>query len=220
MVEYQSATKFIRHMTVFRKPLSVGQVAKICRVSKKTVLNWIYRNALKAFTTYGGHYRVWPGDLKSFLVKARMDIPFEYIDERQTTFLIVDDDPAYTYVLKDVLLAEFPHADVLATDDGYEALLLIGERKPQMIVLDLKMPKIDGFHFLELLRERKRDHTMKIVVLSAYLDDEARVKLQDSSVDAAFDKIEDIKEILQTMTKLLESNSHHQANNHSLTSAV
>jgi excisionase family DNA binding protein len=62
---------------IYRKPLSVGQVAEICRVSKKTVLNWIYDGALKAFTTYGGHYRVWPVNIKKFLDQTRMDIPFD-----------------------------------------------------------------------------------------------------------------------------------------------
>jgi excisionase family DNA binding protein len=209
-------------MMVFRKPLSVGQAAKICRVSKKTVLNWIYRDALKAFTTYGGHYRIWPGDLKSFLTKSKMDIPFEYIDERQTSFLIVDDDPTYSFMLKEALLADFPQADVLVTDDGYEALLLVGERKPQIIILDLRMPKLDGFHFLELLKERKKDSTMKVLVVSGYLDDEARERLSHNDVDGAFDKVSDINEIMLTLRRLLESNhrGNGTTNQASLTRAI
>jgi len=206
MVEYQRDSKVLRHMMVFRKPLSVGQAAKICRVSKKTVLNWIYRDALKAFTTFGGHYRIWPGDLKAFLVKSRMDIPFEYIDERQTSFLIVDDDPTYSFMLKEALLADFPQADVLVTDDGYEALLLVGERKPQIVILDLRMPKIDGFHFLELLKERKKDSTMRVVVVSAYLNDDSRQRLQFNDVDGAYDKVDDISELMQALRRLLETN--------------
>ena len=81
MVEYRQSPNGLKFSTVYRKPLSVGMVAKVCRVSKKTVLNWIYRDAMKAFTTYGGHYRIWPGDLKKFLAKAGIDVPFQFVDE-------------------------------------------------------------------------------------------------------------------------------------------
>ena len=75
MVEYRHSPNGLKLATVYRKPMSVGLVAKVCRVSKKTVLNWIYRDALKAFTTYGGHYRIWPGDLKEFILACHENNP-------------------------------------------------------------------------------------------------------------------------------------------------
>lgn len=203
MVEYRQNYTALKLSGVHRKPLNVGLVAKICRVSKKTVLNWIYKDALKAFTTFGGHYRVWPGDLKEFLVKSGIDVPFQYVDERKTTFLIVDDDPAYSTLLKESLCGRFPHADVVMTDDGYEALLLIGERKPQLLLLDLRMPKLDGFQVLELLGQRKKDQSMKIVIMSAYLDEETRAKLKGYEVDQAWDKSENMSHVLTMLEKTL-----------------
>jgi len=154
MVEYRQSPNGLKLATVYRKPLNVGLVAKICQVSKKTVLNWIYRDALKAFTTYGGHYRIWPGELKEFIRKSGLDVQFNFVDERQTTYLIVDDDDSYSLMLKETICSEFPDANVIITDDGYEALLLIGEKKPNVVLLDLRMPKIDGFQVLELLKSR------------------------------------------------------------------
>ena len=103
MVEYRQSPTGLKSAVVYRKPLNVGLVAKICQVSKKTVLNWIYRDALKAFTTYGGHYRVWPGDLREFIVRSGLDVPFNCVDERQTLFLIVDDDREFRSELKELL---------------------------------------------------------------------------------------------------------------------
>ncbi|HEV8537529.1 MAG TPA: response regulator [Bacteroidota bacterium] len=191
--------------TVYRKPLNVGLVAKICRVSKKTVLNWIYKDALRAFTTFGGHYRVWPGDLKKFLAQAGLDVPFQCVDERQTTFLIVDDDPTYKLILKEAILSRFPEADVIMTDDGYEALLLIGERKPDVVMLDLRMPKVDGFQVLELLRSRKKDNSMKVIVLSAYIDSEAQERLKHTITDEVWEKRKDSSELLDSLAEMLES---------------
>lgn len=205
MVEYRQSPSGLKSSTVYRKPLNVGLVAKICRMSKKTVLNWIYKDALKAFTTYGGHYRVWPGDLKKFLVKAGMDVPFQYVDDRQITFLIVDDDPAYKMLLKEAILLRFQEADVITTDDGYEALLLIGERKPNFVMLDLRMPKVDGYQVLELLRSRNKDNLMKVVVLSAYIDDEAQDRLSHSVADVIWEKRKDISELLESLQEMMES---------------
>ena len=219
MVEYRQNLNGIKQSMVHRKPLSVGQAAKVCRVSKKTVLNWIYRDALKAFTTFGGHYRIWPGDLKKFLGTAGMDIPFQYVDDRQTTFLLVDDDPAYTLLLKEAICTQFENADILTSDDGYEALLLIGERKPHVVLLDFKMPKIDGFQVLELLKSRKKDNAMKIVVLSAYVDSQVRQRLNGTVADLVLEKGRGVHEILSSLTELLESN-HRPVPAQSLSHAV
>lgn len=191
----------------YKKPLGVGQVAAICRVSKKTVLNWIYEGALKAFTTYGGHYRVWPVNLKKFLDTAGMDIPFEFVDDTSTHILIIDDERPYSQMLKSVINAELPHVEITTTDEGFEGLLLIGEIKPQLLILDLKMPKIDGMGVLELLRKRKTDHDMKILVISGYLDDQTREQLSKTSADAVLDKLSDISHLVKTVAALLRSES-------------
>jgi excisionase family DNA binding protein len=185
--------------------LSVGQVATICRVSKKTVLNWIYEGALKAFTTYGGHYRVWPVNLKRFLASSGMDIPFEFIDETSTHILIIDDERPYAQMLKSVITAELPNTEITTTDDGFEGLLLIGEMKPQLVILDLKMRKLDGFEVLELLRKRKTDHDMKILVISDYLNEETRERLAMTAADAVLDKLADISLLVKTITALVRA---------------
>ena len=59
------------------KPLTTGEIARICQVSQATVLNWIHDRGLIAFTTAGGHHRVLPADLQEFAARYRMpiDIP-------------------------------------------------------------------------------------------------------------------------------------------------
>ncbi|MBI4546673.1 MAG: response regulator [Ignavibacteriae bacterium] len=221
MVEYRQSPNGLKFATVYRKPMNVGLVAKICRVSKKTVLNWIYKGALKAFTTYGGHYRIWPGDLKKFLDKAGIDVPFQYVDERQSTFLIVDDDATFTMLLKEAICSEFPDADVITTDDGYEAMLLIGERKPKVVILDLRMPKVDGFQVLELLKPRKKDNAMKVVVLSAFIDPAIRERLRATVTDVVWEKSRDVRDFLQALKEMLDDvSASRKRTAHHLSSAV
>jgi len=189
----------------YKKPLTVGQVAEICRVSKKTVLNWIYDGGLKAFTTYGGHYRVWPANMRRFLDSAGMDIPFDYIDDRTTQILVIDDDHDYSQMLKSAINAELPNVEITVTDDGYEGLMLIGEIRPQLVILDIKMPKLDGFQVLELLKNRKTDHDMKVLVVSGYLDQETRNQLSKTVADYSLDKLSDINVLIKTIVAIVRS---------------
>ncbi len=189
----------------YKKPLGVGQVATVCTVSKKTVLNWIYEGALKAFTTYGGHYRIWPVNLKKFLDSSGMDIPFEYVDETATHVLIIDDEKPYAQMLKSVISAELPSVEITTTDDGFEGLLLIGEMKPRLVILDVKMPKIDGFQVLELLKSRKAEHDMKILVVSGFLNPETKEQLAKTCADAVLDKLSDISLLVKTVAALIRS---------------
>jgi two-component system OmpR family response regulator len=189
----------------FKKPLSVGQVAEICRVSKKTVLNWIYDGGLKAFTTYGGHYRIWPANVKKFLDSTGMDIPFDYVDDRTTHILIIDDDIDFSNILRSAIVAELPEVEVATTDDGYEGLMLIGELKPQLVILDIKMPKLDGFQVLEMLRGRKAEHELKVLVVTGYLDPETRQQLSKTIADHWIDKLSDITTMIKTIAAYVRS---------------
>ncbi len=58
------------------KPLTTGDVARICQVSQATILNWIRDRGLTAYTTPGGHYRVCPDDLQEFA--ARYGMPLQW----------------------------------------------------------------------------------------------------------------------------------------------
>lgn len=189
----------------YKKPLSVGQVAEICRVSKKTVLNWIYDGAMKAFTTYGGHYRVWPANIRKFLDTTGMDIPFDYVEDRTTHILIIDDDYDFSTLLKTAIMAELPDVDVTTTDDGYEGLMLIGEVKPQLVVLDIKMPKLDGFQVLELLKSKRAEQNTKVLVITGYLDEETRKQLSNTIADHWIDKLTDINTIIKTIAAYVRS---------------
>jgi CheY-like chemotaxis protein len=193
--------------TTYRKPLGGGQVASICRVSKKTVLNWIYEGALKAFTTYGGHYRVWPVNLKKFLDASGMDIPFDYVDETATRILIIDDEKPFAQMVKSVISAELPTVDIAATDDPYEGLLMIGEQKPHLIILDVRIPKVDGLQVLELLQKRKAQSGTKILVVSNHINGDTKAKLLRSAADAVLDKQVDVGLLVKTVGALIRSDA-------------
>ena len=82
--------------------------------------------------------------------------------------LIAEDEPAMRIALKEVLsvLKEF---EVLEAADGVQALEMIREHQPELVILDLLMPRLDGFGVLMALRDSGESETLSstIVVVSA-----------------------------------------------------
>jgi DNA-binding response OmpR family regulator len=134
-----------------------------------------------------------------------MDIPFDFVDDRTTHILIIDDDVDFSSILKSAIISELPDVEVSTTDDGYEGLMLIGEIKPQLVILDIKMPKLDGLQVLEMLRGRKAEHEMKIVVITGYLDPETRDQLSKTIADHWMDKLTDISSMIKTIAAYVRS---------------
>lgn len=95
------------------------------------------------------------------------------------TVLIVDDDPKLLKMLQRTLTYE--NINVLTASNGLEALPQVKTHKPEMIILDWMMPKMDGVSFIQRLRE-ENDHTM-ILMLTARDAIENRVEGLESGAD-------------------------------------
>lgn len=89
------------------------------------------------------------------------------------TVMVVDDDDAIREALQDVLTDE--GYDVIGASDGQEALeCLNGEKRPSAILVDLWMPVMDGWKFLDALLADARFSRIPLVVLTAARDQRAR----------------------------------------------
>ena len=88
--------------------------------------------------------------------------------------LLVDDDPTNLFLLEELLLCE-GYVPVLA-ESGTEALEIAATSKPDLILLDIMMPKMDGFEVCRRLREDERLNTIPVVFLTALDDDHSRLR--------------------------------------------
>jgi two-component system, response regulator, stage 0 sporulation protein A len=89
------------------------------------------------------------------------------MEDSKITVLIADDNKEFCNILNDYLLNQ---RDILVTGiakDGVEALKLIQEKKPDLVVLDIIMPHLDGLGVLERLNTMEIDPMPRIIVLSA-----------------------------------------------------
>ena len=98
--------------------------------------------------------------------------------------LIAEDDPVLRNLyVKKFSVAGFP---IRAVEDGEQALAALKERFPQVLVLDIHMPKIDGFQVLEQFPRMQR--SFPIIMLTNFADEKSRERGRDLGADEYFIK--------------------------------
>jgi two-component system KDP operon response regulator KdpE len=112
--------------------------------------------------------------------------------------LIVDDDPAIIKLVRANLKAD--GYETLAAMDGAEALEVIERELPDLVILDLMMPKVEGFEVLRRLREWSQ---VPIIVLSARHGVEDKVKCLNSGADDYISKPFGVNELLSRVKAVL-----------------
>ncbi len=117
------------------------------------------------------------------------------------TILIVDDDSNVLELLRVNCVAR--GFDVITAGDGLEALRLVEQRMPELIILDVMMPEMDGWEVCKQVRDRYQD-SIRIVMLTA--KDTARDKIIGKNIlkaDEYLTKPFDIDELLATVARLV-----------------
>ncbi len=168
------------------------KISQICGVNPTTVQNWIKDNKLQAFQTPGGHRRVTHDDLVAFLTKFHMPVPPE-LDRRAPLVLIVDDETDILDLLETLLKSANAGLEIAKAQSGVEALLMIGERKPDLLILDLMMPGMNGYEVCSKLRSNPGTRNIRIVAISGDHDPIVRQQILEKGADLFFNKPIDLE---------------------------
>jgi len=183
--------------------LTVSQASKYCKVSPKTIINWIDAGYIKAYKTAGGHRRIKREDLDQFLKEKGMPLPEVPKGEEKRKILVVDDDRIIVETIVQALEEDEYGYEMISAADGFEAGLQVNHFKPDLLILDIMMPDINGYEVCQKLKSNPETKDIKIVVLSAYLDDEAFRQMKDYGADACFSKPLPLEQLRYEVAKLL-----------------
>lgn len=104
------------------------------------------------------------------------------------TILIVDDEPAILDLNARIVQAQMPEAVILKAYDGREALSAIRRSQPDLVLLDLVMPEMDGFEVLEAMHDSEACRNIPVIVLTAKTITEADMKRLNRGVSAILQK--------------------------------
>jgi CheY-like chemotaxis protein len=94
--------------------------------------------------------------------------------------LLVDDNPNNLYVLREVIRLYYPETEILEASSGIEALTIVNIELVDIILMDIKMPDMDGFETAGLIHGRNKTSQIPIIFLSAYDHDSLTLKLNPS----------------------------------------
>lgn len=177
------------------------EVSKFCNVYPTTVINWIKEGLLPAYTTPGGHRRIKKDDLLNLMKKNNMPISEELTKGDKNRILIVDDDQKILQMIKTILAQE--DLEVNTADSGFQAGLLIYNWLPDLILLDLLMPEMDGFEMSRRLKADERTKDIPIIAVTVLKDEKDIQRMFSSGIADYVSKPFKSEELVEKIKKHL-----------------
>ncbi|MDD2714918.1 MAG: response regulator [Candidatus Wallbacteria bacterium] len=155
------------------KTFTTFDISRILEVNPNTVTRWINAGKLKSFITPGGHNRVLAKDLLAFLKEYNLPVPVTLTCEKEIKILVVDDDEIILKTFKQVL--EKNGYAVYLAKDGFQAGDALNDFEPQLVVLDILLPGINGFAVCKAIKGKYKK--TKILGITGHYSEESKNKL-------------------------------------------
>lgn len=188
--------------------LTTAQVAKLLMVSPATVRLWVGKGWIQAQVTPGGHRRIMKRDVERFARERGLVLATE---SESTRILIVDDDEQFSHYLSEVLSRQGDDIEVSVAHTGFEAGYQAREFKPEVILLDLMMPTLDGFEVCKILKMDRRTSHIRVVAMTGYYSHENVQRILDLGAAQCLSKPFEVDELLEAVGLPLPLNPRQQA---------
>lgn len=148
------------------------EAAQLLGVSLRTAQLWVESGLLEAWKTEGGHRRILRASVDRLLAGKAGTLPAAAQgDEEPLQVLVVEDDNILLKLYQLRIAAWKLPLALSVAGNGYEGLMRIGRKSPDLLVLDLAMPGMDGFQMLHHLVHSPFREGMEIAVVTG-LDEE------------------------------------------------
>ena len=180
---------------------TITEAARICSINRSTMHRWVVSGKINSYKTPGGRIRIQKSALKAFFEKNQMPIDLVELKDSKKRILIVDDDTAIQNYLRDVLTGPFMEIEVAS--DGFEAGVKLMEFKPDLILLDLNIPKQDGFQVCQMVKQKTSTNKIKILIMTGHGTRENKDKAFLFGADGFLSKPASKKKIINEIERLL-----------------
>lgn len=147
--------------------LSTRQAALRLGVSLGTVQNMVESGALEAWKTAGGHRRIPVSSVEALLARRRAMMPSTNDGSAPLDILIAEDDPTLQALYRMTMESWQLPIKLRIVSNGFDGLVQVGQRTPNIMIADLMMPGMDGFEMIRQLRQNPDLSRMDIIVVSA-----------------------------------------------------
>jgi excisionase family DNA binding protein len=190
-----------------KRAYGTTEISRLCHVTPPTVGRWIEEGKLPCFTTGGGHRRVWDDDLLAFIRSHNIPVPPELSSFQARRVLIVDDDASARRVIARQVSQLDPSAEVHGAAAGFEAGRKLTLLRPELVLLDWRLPGIDGLRVCRMIRADASLRGIRILAISGYSLEETRKECLKAGADDFLGKPFQLAELSRKLAKLLPSES-------------
>ncbi|MBI4719347.1 MAG: response regulator [Planctomycetes bacterium] len=184
-----------------KEVFTTGEVAQICKVSQQTVIRCFDNGRLKGFRVPGSRFRRIPRDALVSFMKAN-NIPLDHLETGRKRVLVVDDDEAIVEMFTE-LLERDGRFEFRTASSGYSAGILTEQFRPDILLLDYKLPDINGTAVCRTIRANPSFEHMRIIVVSGVADPDEIQDLMGAGADEFIRKPFDITEVINRIAQLV-----------------
>ncbi len=178
------------------KNYSTFAIAKLLSVDPGSVANWMDQGLLKSHRTPGGHRRASKENLIQFLKVHKMPVPPE-LEPAPPRVLVVDDEESVTKMIVSTIQEAHPEYEVLEAKDGFNAGTIIATHKPDVVVLDLRMPGMDGFDVCTMIKSQEATKHIEVVAITAFPSPESEKRILECGARICLNKPLDMGELMK-----------------------
>jgi len=181
---------------------TTGEAAKICKVSQQTIIRCFDNGSLKGFRVPGSRFRRIPREqLYSFMKEN--GIPTDALESGKKKLLVVDDDEELVELMVDVF-ARDGRFDIKTANNGFGAGMLVKEFRPDLVVLDVMLPDINGKEVCQRVRSDATMKSVKIICISGMVEQDKIADLRAAGADDFMSKPFSVDVLLERGCEILE----------------
>ena len=181
---------------------TTGEAAKICKVSQQTIIRCFDSGQLKGFRVPGSRFRRIPRESLYRFMKEN-GIPTDALESGRRRILVVDDDPAVVELITEVLNAD-ARFETRVVNNGFGAGMQANEYHPDLIILDVMLPDINGREVCELIKKNPAMADIKVICISGLVEEDKVEELKLAGADDFLHKPLDIDELIRRVCRLLD----------------
>jgi excisionase family DNA binding protein len=177
--------------------LTLGQAARFLGVAQSTIRKWSDQGRVPAFYTPGGHRRYRRSDLERFLERSGPG----GTAKAGPVILLVDDDEKVRELVRVNL--EFEGYTVREAGGADEGLAAIEDARPDLILLDVMMPQVDGWEMLRRIQERHGVGAIPVVMFSGKVDERLQTEAEERGAQGFVGKPFDLQQLIDQTKQIV-----------------
>lgn len=179
--------------------LSPNEVAKLLMVSPITVRSWAQKGWLVAKVTPGGHRRFLKSDVERFIQESGAIQANAH--PKPMRVLIVDDDPIIIDITKYFLEQSGLNLEIQVAQNGFEAGTKIYSFLPDVVLLDLLLPDIDGFRVCSQIKNDPATRHIRVIAITAAASTENIHRILEAGAETYLEKPLNPKVLLELLSQ-------------------